>query len=168
MKVKVAVYPGTFDPITNGHLDILARAEKIFDRIIIGVAEQHNKDTLFDLEERVEMVCKVVSERPGVTVESFSGLLVNYVRKKKACTIVRGLRAVSDFEYEYQMYLTNKKLNENIETIFLMSSSEYAFISSSIIKQLVSLGGCVKGLVPPEVEMALFEKYRFPEMWGKF
>lgn len=158
--MKVAVYPGTFDPITYGHLDVLERARKLFNRIIVGVAEDNYKNALFSLEERVEMVRQVIKGMPNIYAEGFSGLLMDYVKEKNACTVVRGLRAVSDFEYEFQISLMNKKLRNDVETVFLMTSSEYTFLSSSIIKQVASLGGCIQGLVPPLVEKALEEKYR--------
>jgi len=158
--VKIAVYPGTFDPITNGHLDIVERAAKLFDQVVIGVAAENYKDNLFTLEERVALVQATISRLPNVQVEGFHGLLMDFVHAKKAQAIIRGLRAVSDFEYEFQMYLMNKKLDEKVETIFLMTANEYSFLSSSIIKQVASLGGCITGLVPAEVERALKEKFK--------
>lgn len=158
--MKIAVYPGTFDPITNGHLDIVERAAKLFDQVVIGVAAENYKNNLFTLEERVALVRTTVARLPNVQVEGFHGLLMDFVHAKKAQAIIRGLRAVSDFEYEFQMYLMNKKLDEKVETIFLMTANEYSFLSSSIIKQVVSLGGCITGLVPTEVEKALKEKFK--------
>lgn len=158
--MKIAVYPGTFDPITNGHLDIVERAAKLFDQVVIGVAAENYKDNLFTLEERVALVQATISRLPNVQVEGFHGLLMDFVHAKKAQAIIRGLRAVSDFEYEFQMYLMNKKLDEKVETIFLMTANEYSFLSSSIIKQVASLGGCITGLVPAEVERALKEKFK--------
>lgn len=157
---RIAVYPGTFDPITNGHLDIACRATKLFDRVIMGVAVENYKDNLFSLEERVELVRRVVEPFPQISVEGFDALLIDFARRKQAQAIIRGLRALSDFEYEFQLALMNKKLNDDIETVFLMTSVEYAFISSRIIKQVASLGGCVEGLVPPLVEKAVVERYR--------
>lgn len=157
---RIAVYPGTFDPFTNGHLDIACRATKLFDRVIMGVAVENYKDNLFSLEERVELVRRVVEPFPQISVEGFDALLIDFARRKQAQAIIRGLRALSDFEYEFQLALMNKKLNDDIETVFLMTSVEYAFISSRIIKQVASLGGCVEGLVPPLVEKALVERYR--------
>ncbi|MDS1030732.1 pantetheine-phosphate adenylyltransferase [Bacillota bacterium LX-D] len=158
--MRIAIYPGTFDPVTNGHLDILQRSAAIFDQIIIAVAEDNYKKNLFSTEERLYLLEEVVKDIPNVKVEKFSGLLMKYVRTKGACAVVRGLRAVSDFEYEFQLSMMNKKLNEHVETIFLTTSSEYSFISSSMIKQVASLGGCVKGLVPNLVEQALKQKYK--------
>jgi len=159
--LRKAVYPGTFDPITNGHLDIIRRAIMIFDRVIIGVAEDSSKKTLFTLQERVDLASASVRQWPQVEVKPFSGLLVDFARKEGAVAIIRGLRAVSDFEYEFQMYVMNKKLAEDLETVFLMTATEYSFVSSSIIRQVASLGGCVRGLVPEEVEKALLKKYGF-------
>lgn len=159
--MKVAVYPGTFDPITNGHLDIIRRAVSIFDRVVVGVAADNYKKPLFSLEERVDLVRTVTGDIPGVTVKSFSGLLVDFARREKAVAIVRGLRAVSDFEYEFQMSIMNKKLASDLETVFLMTATEYSFLSSSIIRQAASLGGCIHGLVPPEVEEVLLRRYGF-------
>lgn len=156
----IAAYPGSFDPITNGHLDIIKRAAKIFDLLIVGVAKDTYKDTLFTFPERIWLVKEVLADIPNVKVEGFSGLTVNFAREKKASVIIRGLRAVSDFEYEFQMSIMNRKLASGIETLFLMTCNEYAFLSSSIIKQAASLGGQVKGLVPSVVEKALAERYQ--------
>ena len=156
--MRVAIYPGTFDPVTNGHLDILKRAAALFDEVIIGVAEETYKSNLFSLEERKKFLEAVITD-PHVKVEIFSGLLMHYAITKNACAIIRGLRAVSDFEYEFQLAMMNKKLNENVETIFLTTASEYSFLSSTMIKQVASLGGCVKGLVPQIVEEALKKKF---------
>ncbi len=158
--MKIAVYPGTFDPVTNGHLDIITRAAVLFDQLIIAVAKENYKNNLFDLNERLELLQQVVADVPNVKVETFDGLLINYVNAQGAQAVIRGLRAVSDFEFEFQLALMNKKLNENIETVFLMTASEYSFISSSIIKQVASLGGSVCGLVPQVVSNALVKKYQ--------
>jgi pantetheine-phosphate adenylyltransferase len=154
------VYPGTFDPITKGHLDIAQRAAKLVDELIIGVAADTYKHNLFSLDERVALVRAAVAEFANVRVEGFEGLLVDFVRSQGACAIVRGLRAVSDFEYEFQVYLMNKRLSPQIETIFLMTTDNYTFLSSSIVKRVASLGGSVSNLVPPEVESALKLKFR--------
>ncbi len=157
--MRIAVYPGTFDPITFGHMDIIKRSAALFDKVIVAVAEDNYKKTLFTLEERIELVDLQIKEKNNVETKYFNGLLMNFVKKEGACAVIRGLRAVSDFDYEFQMSLMNKKLNHNIETIFLMTSNEYLFISSSIIKQAAELGGCIKGLVPEDVAAALKKKY---------
>ncbi|MEW6661460.1 MAG: pantetheine-phosphate adenylyltransferase [Bacillota bacterium] len=157
--MRIAVYPGTFDPVTNGHLDILARATKLFDLVILAVAGDNYKDTLFDIEERVDFLAVATKDMANVKIEQFNGLLIDYVEKKGACAIVRGLRAVSDFEYEFQLSMMNKKLSDSVETVFLMTSSEYSFLSSSIIKQVAVLGGCIRGLVPDNVEKSLVLKF---------
>lgn len=157
--MRIAVYPGTFDPVTNGHLDILARATKLFDLIILAVAEDSYKNTLFDIEERVGFLVDATRDISNIKIEKFNGLLIDFVHKSDACAIVRGLRAISDFEYEFQLSMMNKKLSENVETVFLMTCSEYAFLSSSIIKQVALLGGCIRGLVPESVERSLTLKY---------
>ncbi len=158
---KLAVYPGSFDPITNGHLDLLERALKIFDRVIIAVASNPAKNPLFSLEERMEMIRGSLVGHPlasRIDVDTFSGLLVNYVDRVGARAILRGLRAVSDFEYEFQMALMNRKLNNNIETLYLMTGMRWIYISSRIIKEVVVSGGDVKGLVPDVVEKKLIER----------
>ena len=156
--MRIAIYPGTFDPVTNGHLDIINRATKIFDKLIIGVAQETGKSTIFDIDERLYFVKKQVSEMPNVEVKSFSGLLVNFAKKEKCCTIIRGIRVISDFEYEFQLSLMNKKLAPDLETVFLMTSSEYLFLSSSVTKQVSALGGCVESLVPTDVAEALYKR----------
>lgn len=157
--MRVAVYPGTFDPITNGHLDILERATRLFDEVIIAVAEENYKYNLFNLEERTYLVKQACKHLGNIKVETFDGLLMNFVQERNAQAIVRGLRAVSDFEYEMQMAMMNKKLNTHVETVFLMSASKYSFLSSSIIKQVALLDGSIRGLVPVEVEKSLKNKY---------
>ncbi len=161
---KIAVYPGTFDPITYGHLDLIKRALKLFDQVIVAIGENPAKKPLFTLEERREMIWESLRElRNGdekrVTVESFSGLLVDFAAQKGACAIVRGLRAVSDFEYEFQMALMNRRLNRRIDTVFLMPGFRWIYISSTIVKEAAQFGGDVSGLVPPVVERKLREKY---------
>lgn len=164
---KIAVYPGTFDPVTFGHMHITQRAAKLFDKVIMAVALDNNKRTLFTAEERkalIEECC--LADLPNVEIEIFDGLLVNYVRKKGAVAIIRGLRAVSDFENEMQMASVNRHLNQNVETIFLMTDAEYSFISSSVIKNVAALGGDVSHFVPPSVEKALKKKYKEGENRG--
>lgn len=158
--MKIGIYPGTFDPVTNGHLDILSRASKLFDKIIVGVAVDSDKNTLFSIEERLDFIKDAVADMPNIEVESFSGLLMHFTESKGAKVIIRGLRAVSDFEYEFQLALMNKNLNESVETIFLTTSSEYTFLSSTIIKSVVKLDGEIKGLVPKKVEIALKGIYK--------
>lgn len=156
--MRIAVYPGTFDPLTNGHLDILHRAAALFDRVIIAVASNSNKETLFTLSERQELLRYELKRIDNVDVSSFSGLTVDFARQCGAVALIRGLRAMTDFEYEFQLALMNKKMAPDIETIFLMTKSEYSFISSSAIKWAASLGGCIAEFVPPNVEKAIIEK----------
>ena len=155
-----AVYAGTFDPVTYGHIDLIERGRRIFDRLILAVAESRDKNPLFTLEERVEIIKEVVKDFQNVEVDSFGGLLVDYVRSRKANVILRGLRAVSDFEYEFQIVLTNRKLDREIETIFMMPREEYSYTSSHILKEIVRLGADVKAFVPPHVQEKLEEKLR--------
>jgi pantetheine-phosphate adenylyltransferase len=154
----LAVYPGSFDPLTNGHVDIIARGARLFDRIIVAIAVNAEKAPLFTLEERVEMTRAVFKDEPTVDVEAFDGLLVDYVARRRADVIVRGLRAVSDFEYEFQMALMNRRLNAAIETVFMMPAEQYSYISSRLIKEVFALGGRVHGLVPDMVEQRLRDK----------
>jgi pantetheine-phosphate adenylyltransferase len=156
---RIAVYPGTFDPITNGHIDLIDRTRRQFGRVIVGVAERRDKQPLFDVSRRVEMIQQVTSQWSGVTVESFDGLLVDFLRSQQAQVVIRGLRAVSDFEYELQMALTNRQMYSEIETIFLMPSLEYIYLSSSIVKAVSNHGGDISKWVPPVVAKALKEKY---------
>lgn len=157
--MKTAVYPGSFDPITNGHIDLIERAVHIFDRLIVAVAEHGDKSPLFTMEERIEMVKEITRKYDQVTVDRISGLTVDYVRQQGASAIVRGLRAISDFESELQMALMNRKLDNEIETVFLMPSLEYSYIRSSLVKEVASLGGCLGGLVPDPVIRKLREKF---------
>jgi pantetheine-phosphate adenylyltransferase len=157
---RTAIYPGSFDPLTNGHLDVVQRAAKLFDRVIVAVAENDSKHPLFTLAERVALVSGAVAHLPNVQADSFSGLLVEYVAAKKARAIVRGLRAVSDFEFEFQLALMNRKLDENIETIFMMPKDTYTFLSSRIVKEIARLGGDVSSFVPPNVQAALLKKLK--------
>ena len=154
-----AVYPGTFDPITNGHLDILARGGKMFDRIIVAILRNPDKDPLFPLEERVEILKDVVSRWSNISVESFDGLLVDFARARGAQVIVRGLRALSDFEYEFQMTLMNQRLEPGIQTVFMMPSETYSYVSSRLVKEVARLGGDVNGLVPPDVASRLKRRF---------
>jgi pantetheine-phosphate adenylyltransferase len=157
---KMAVYPGSFDPITNGHVDLIKRGSRIFDEIVVLVAYNPNKPTyLFSVEERIEMISEVIMSYERVRVDSYAGLLVDYVKQSGANIILRGLRAISDFEYEFQLALINRRLNNDVETVFLMTSYEWFFTSSQIIKEAASLGGSVQGLVPDIVCKKLKEKY---------
>jgi len=156
---RLAICPGSFDPITNGHLDIIKRGAKIFDEVIVALFHNSSKAPLFSVEERLYLMEEAVKQIPNVTVDSSEGLLVDYARKKNAQVILRGLRAVSDFEYEMQITSMNRKLEDEIETFFMMTNNQYSFLSSSIVKEVAKYHGCVKGLVPPVVERALIEKY---------
>jgi pantetheine-phosphate adenylyltransferase len=155
-----AIYPGTFDPVTNGHIDVVQRTLKIFDDVIIAVAPSYKKEPLFSTEERVILIKESVKEIGRVEVEVFDILLIDYAKSRGAIALVRGLRAVSDFEYELQMALMNRRLDANIETVFMMPSEENTFLSSTMVKEVASLGGSVKGLVPEPVEKALEKKFR--------
>jgi len=161
MTPRIAIYPGTFDPITNGHLSIVKRALKIFDKLIIAILINPQKESLFSREERIAMIEEALGPGSGVEVDSFDGMLVDYAVKKKACVILRGLRALSDFEYEFQMALMNRKLNRNVQSIFLMTDYKWFYISSTIIKEAASLGGDISGLVPQNVSRKLKEKYGY-------
>jgi pantetheine-phosphate adenylyltransferase len=158
--MRTAIYPGSFDPLTNGHLDVVQRAARLFDRVIIAVAENDSKHPLFTQAERIELVQKSVARLPNVKTDSFNGLLVEYVASKKAHAIVRGLRAVSDFEFEFQLALMNRKLDESIETIFMMPKDTYTFLSSRIVKEIARLGGDVSSFVPAHVQTALQDKLK--------
>ena len=163
MRSMKAIYPGSFDPVTNGHLDIIERAARTFDELIVAVAVNKEKQPLFSFEERVELLRETCGHLENVQVDYFNGLTVDYVESKGATVIIRSLRAVSDFEYELQMALTNKRLNDRIETLFMMTSAEYSFLSSSIVKELAELGAPLTGLVPKVVEdrlLAIFKQKR--------
>ena len=149
--MKIAVCPGSFDPITNGHLDIIARAAKLFDRVIVCVLKNPAKTGSFSVEERLDLIRRSCAHIENVEVDSFNGLLVDYAHSKGACAIVKGLRAVSDFEYEMQMSMANKKLNENIDTVYLNTASEYMFLSSSVVKQIAMFGGEIEEFVPAAI-----------------
>jgi pantetheine-phosphate adenylyltransferase len=155
----VAVYPGTFDPVTKGHIDLVERSLTIFDQVIVAIAANPKKKPLFSLKERLALFAEVTKKYKNVTIEGFDGLLVDYVRQKKAVAIIRGLRAVSDFEYEMQMALMNRRLDNNIETVFLMPNEEYSFITSTIVREAASYGGDVSSLVPKVVVEKLRKKY---------
>lgn len=157
--MKVAVYPGSFDPITNGHLDVLRRAATMFDRVIVGIARNAEKTPMFSVSERVALVRRAVRDLANVDVDAFDGLLIQYARRKKALVIVRGLRAVSDFEYELQLALMNRRLEPRVETIFLAPKDEYTFISSRMVKEIAKLGGDVSSFVPRDVTRALARKF---------
>lgn len=159
-RAKIAVYPGTFDPVTYGHIDLINRATKIFDRVIVAVAHNPSKGTLFTVEERVFMLKEAVKGMKSVVVDDFEGLVVDYVKASGANVMVRGLRMLSDFEYEFQMALTNRKLNGEIETIFMMPSESYSYISSKLIKEAVSLGADMRNFVPAPVQKRLNEKFK--------
>jgi len=156
--MSLAVYPGSFDPLTNGHLDIVGRALKAFDRIVIAVAINPGKAGFLTVEERTELARQLYADQPRVEVDSFSGLLVNYLRRRGAKAVIRGLRAVSDFEYEFQMANMNRKLYPKAETFFLMTGNDYFYVSSSLVKEVAELGGCLEGLVPDIVKQTLLEK----------
>ena len=158
--MKIGVYPGTFDPITNGHTDLITRSLQVFDKVIVAIALNPSKHPLFDLTERVEMVKLATKNVSNVDVEPFSGMLVEYVKQRGARAVIRGLRAISDFEYELQMALINRKLDQGFETVFFMPSEEYSYLTSSIVKEVASLGGALDDFVHPEVAMRLRDRFR--------
>jgi pantetheine-phosphate adenylyltransferase len=157
---SIAIYPGSFDPLTHGHLDVIERGARIFSRFIVAILKNPQKKALLSLAERLRLLREVVKDLPGVEVDSFSGLLVEYARAREATVLVRGLRAVSDFEFEFQMALMNRRLDEAIETVFMMPREDYAYVSSRLVKEVASLGGDVSGLVSPGVHRALMAKLR--------
>lgn len=157
--MKICVYPGSFDPVTNGHVDIIDRAAKLCDKVIVAVLVNSNKKSVFSLEERVELLKKVFKGRPNIEVDCFTGLLVDFTKKKKANAIIKGLRAVSDYEYELQMALLNKNLEPEIETLFMMANINYSFLSSSIVRELAQNGGKIDGLIPSTIMSDVLKKF---------
>lgn len=157
--MRTVIYPGSFDPFTHGHLDLVQRAARLFDQVIVAVAENEAKSPLFSRQERLEFVRQSTGDLPNVQVESFSGLLVEYVERRGGQAVIRGLRAVSDFEFEFQLALMNRKLNERVETIFMMPKETYTFLSSRLVKEIARLGGDVSPFVPPDVAKALRRKF---------
>ena len=155
----VAIYPGSFDPITNGHLDLIARGARLADRLVVAILRNESKQPLFSVDERMEMLKEVLGGYENVSVESFNGLLVDYAEERGANLILRGIRAISDYEYELQMALMNRRLRPQIETVFLMSGEAYSFISSRLVKEIIRLGGNISGLVPPAVEVRLKQRF---------
>ncbi len=158
--IRSAVYPGSFDPVTNGHLDIIERTAKIFDKVYVAILENSAKEPMFSVAQRVRWIKQATKHLENVEVDCFSGLLVNYMRQKSAHVIVKGLRAVSDFEYEFQMAHINRKLDRNIETLFMMTNNKYSYLSSSIVKEIAHHGGSLEGLVPDFLENEIYEKIR--------
>jgi len=155
----IAIYPGSFDPITNGHLDLIDRGSRFVDRLIVAILRNEAKQPLFTVEERIEMLQEVVKAYPNVEVDSFHGLLVDYARERNATVLLRGIRAISDYVEELQMALMNRRLNPEVETIFMMSQEAYSFISSRLVKEVIGLGGNISGLVPPSVEVRLRRRF---------
>ena len=151
----IAIYPGSFDPITNGHLDLIERASKHFDRLIVAILRNETKEPLFSVDERMEMLREVIAGYPNVELDSFDGLLVDYAAARGATVLMRGIRAISDYEFELQMALMNRRLRPEIETVFLMAGEAYSFLSSRLVKEVISLGGNITGLVPPAVAVRL-------------
>jgi pantetheine-phosphate adenylyltransferase len=158
MKTSIAIYPGSFDPVTNGHLDLIERGEKMFDLLIVAVLNNAEKQPLFSVPERVEMLREVTKRWPGVEVDVFNGLLIEYARKRGAGVILRGIRAISDYEYELQMALMNRKLEPRLETVFMLPGETYSYLSSKLVREIAQLGGPLKDLVPPAVEQRLRTK----------
>ena len=157
--MRVAVYPGSFDPITNGYLDIIKRAAKLYDKVVVGVLDNINKKPLFTIDERKKMIDGVIADIDNVECDVFSGLLVDFLKCKDATVIIKGLRTVADFEYEFQMALLNKALNPEFETVFMMTNSGYSYISSSMVKEVAKYNGCLEGLVPEEIIPEIRKKY---------
>ncbi|TAL16817.1 pantetheine-phosphate adenylyltransferase [bacterium] len=159
MKDSIAVYPGSFDPITNGHMDIILRGAQVFDKVIVLIAVNSEKNNLFTLEERLDLIRDIFKDNPKVEVDTFDGLLVKYLHANSIHVVIRGLRAVSDFEYEFQMALMNRRMYEGAETFFLAAREDYSYVSSRIVKEIFSLGACIKDLAPPQVVEAMKAKY---------
>ena len=160
MKTSVAIYPGSFDPVTNGHLDLIMRGEKMFDHLIVAVLKNVEKEPLFSVPERVEMLGEVTKQWPAVEVDVFQGLLVDYARKRGAAVILRGIRAISDYEYELQMALMNRKLEPRLETVFMLPGETYSYLSAKLVREIAQLGGPLKDLVPPIVEQRIRAKVK--------
>ena len=160
MKKIKAIYPGSFDPLTNGHLDLIERGSKIFDELVVAVLLNSEKDPLFSVEERIAMLKQTTKRFSNVSVDTFEGLLVDYVQRQKAHVVLRGIRAISDYEYELQMALMNRRLAPQVETVFMMPADTYSYLSSRLVKEIVRLGGSVHGLVPPLVEESLVKKVK--------
>jgi pantetheine-phosphate adenylyltransferase len=162
MKERIAVYPGSYDPVTNGHIDIIERGLKLFDRIVVAILKNPAKHSLFTIDERMDLLRETFNERKEIEVDCFEGLLVNYLKKKNITTVVRGLRAISDFEVEFQMALMNRRIEPECETIFLVPSVHYSFVSSRLVKEIYQLGGEIKNMIPPVVDRRLKEKFGKP------
>ena len=162
----VGIYPGSFDPITNGHLDLIERASRLVDQLVVAILQNRRKQPLFSVEERIQMLLEVVNVYPNVEVASFDGLLVDYAASRSATVLLRGIRAISDYEYELQMALMNRRLRPELETVFLMSNEAYSFISSRLVKEVFGLGGSISGLVPPSVEARLVRRLSKTKLRG--
>lgn len=158
--MRIAICPGSFDPATNGHIDIIERSAQLFDKVIVAASNNPSKQPLFSVEERVALLKKACEALPNVEIDSFSGLLIDFAEQKGATAIIKGLRAVSDFEYELQMALMNRKLKPDIETVFMMTNSKYSYLSSSLVKEVARLGGCIRGLVPEIIEQEILKRLR--------
>lgn len=164
LPLRIFVYPGSFDPVTNGHLDIIDRASKICDKLIVAVLKNRSKTPVFTMEERVSFIKEILDERPDIEIIPFSGLLVDFMKAHKATTVIKGLRAVSDFEYEFQMALLNKDLDPDIETLFMMTNIKYSYLSSSAVRELASYGGNIKDLVPEIIVERIYKKFKNESM----
>lgn len=158
--MNICIYPGSFDPITNGHLDIIKRSSQLFDKVIVGIIQNPNKNSFFTLEERIDLIKKATNSIHNIEIDNFTGLLIDFAKKKNARVIIRGLRAISDFEYEFQMASMNHKLDPKIETVFMMTNIKYSYLSSSMVKEVGLLGGCIKDLVPEIINDDINRKLR--------